>query len=806
MQRVWRDVVTAGRSLRRTPITTMAILLSLGLGIGGVASAAAWYEGWVLRPIPQAAAQGRLVWLNTRAPGGGTWSVSYPTSQDWQAQSRTLSGITLFSATRLGLRETEGTEHVSAMLVGANYFDLLGVRPMLGRGFHADEERGVAPVVVLGHAYWTRRFDADPGILGRRLTLNGHDFTVVGVAPPRFGGSHTGLTFDAYLPVTTVALVAREGAARLRDRSSQWLEGFGRLAPGVTLQQARAEAEAIGARLEDVHPGGAQTPVLTPLQDTGASNVLRPVLVALLGVTGLVLLVACANVANLLLARGAARHRELAVRMAVGAGRGRIVRQLLMESLLLSIGGGILGLLMAHWGRNALIVLAPPAPFPIGMDLALSPTVLLVTAAVTLLALLLSGLLPALRASRPALMPALREGGGGGPAGARLRGVLVSAQVALCLTALVSAGLFLRGLQRAGQVDPGYADPDRLLLFTTDLQLGGLGDSVAGPATLDRILERLRTLPGITSVATAHFVPLGFGGNSSSGTTVEGYTPAADENMSLQYSVVTHGYFATVGMPIVQGRSLAETDRADSPPVVVVNEAFVRRFLPGRDPIGHRIRQAGQWMEIVGVAQDAKYQRLDEVAYPFLYLPISQRFRPDLHLHLRTEGDPLPLVETIRRELFAVAPDLPFLDPRTMTQQMVPATFVQRVGAAVLGLFGILALVLAAIGLYGVIAYAVTQRTREIGVRVALGAGLGSVVLLVVGQGLRVTGLGLLVGTALALGLGRLLRGQLFGVNPADPLTFLSLGALLAAVAVLASLVPARRAARVDPVVALRSE
>jgi len=542
------------------------------------------------------------------------------------------------------------------------------------------------------------------------------------------------------------------------------------------------------------------------MRDYGPSASLGPVLLAELGITVLVLLIACANVANLLLGRASARQREIGVRLAVGAARGHIIRQLLVESALLAAAGGALGLLLAYAGRNLMVAFVPPAPFPIGSDIVISLQVVAVTAVVTVLTVLVFGLVPALRASGAELAPALREAGNGGRRGSRLRGALVVAQVALSLVALVSAGLFLRGLQRAGSVDPGYADPDRLLLVTTDLRMSGTLDSTSGREMLDRALAELRTIPGVTGAAASHFVPLGFGGNSSSGVRVDGYEPAADENMSVQYSVVTPGYFETVGMPIVAGRAIAESDHRESVPVAVVNETFVRLYLSGKNPVGHRIRQGGQDIEIIGVAADAKYQALDEAPIPFLYRPHGQRYRTDMHLHVRMAGDPSRSVEALRRAMFVVAPDLPFLDPRTMTQQMVPATIVQRIGAAVLGLFGGLALLLSAIGIYGVVAYSVAQRTRELGVRMALGASGPRVIRLVLGHGLRLTAFGIAVGGVLALGVGRLLASQLFGLNPADPVTFGALIVLLAGVAAAASILPARRAARVDPVVALKGE
>ncbi len=806
MNGLWRDLRGGWRALARTPGVTAAILASLGLGIGVVATAYAWYEGWVVRPIPQAAAQERLVWLNTQAPGGATWSVSYPASTEWRQQFTTLDDLAAFNMVQVGLREAGATDRLFGLLVTANYFDLLGVRPILGRGFLPAEEDGAPQVAVLGHALWQRRFRGDPGIVGTRLNLGGYDFTVVGVAPPRFGGSYPGLTFDLFLPLTTAGLFMDRGAAQLQERGSQWLDAFGRLAPGATLAQARAEAAAIGARLEEIHPDEALTPVLTALSDAGPSGTLGPVLLAQLGITGLVLLIACANVANLLLARATARQREISVRMAIGAARGQIIRQLLVEGFLLAVGGGVLGLLMAHWGRNLMLAFIPPAPFPLGADLVISARIVAFTALVTLATVLLFGLVPALRASRPDLVAALKEGAVGGGHGSRLRGVLVAGQVALSLVALVSAGLFVRGLQRAATVDPGYADPARLLLVTSDLRLSGSLDSAGATATLERALARLRAVPGVTHASTSHFVPLGFGGNSSSGIRVPGYVPAEDENMSVQYAVVSPGYFETMGLPLVAGRPIEESDRAATAPVAVVNEAFARRFLAGREPVGQEFRQGGRNVRVVGVVRDARYQRLDEVPYPLIYRPFDQAYRTDVTFHLRTAGDPAPMVETLRRELAAVAPDLPFLDPRTLVQQMVPATIVQRIGAAVLGIFGGLALLLSAVGIYGVVAYSVAQRTRELGVRVALGATAPAVIRLVLGHGLRLTGAGILVGGLLALGAGRLLRSQLFGLNPADPLTFGVLIVALGGVALLASLLPARRAARVDPVVALKGE
>ena len=799
----YQDLRYAFRALTGAPGFTLVAVASLGLGIGAVTTIFAWTDRWVLNPLPVVRDASRLTYLQTRSPGGGTWSVSYPSYRDWSQRARVFDGITVFNLTQVGVRLDGGTERAWSLTTSANYFEVLGVPMIAGRSFRSEEERDAAQVAVLGYSYWQRRFHGDPGVLNRKLTLNGHDFTVIGIAAARFGGAYVGLNMDLYLPVTTRTLL--DGARPWEERGWQWLEAIARFKPGVTLTAATEDMARVGREVDALYPNEMNHPVLASLQSQGASAVLLPVMGALLGVTGLVLLIACANVANLLLARGAARQKELGVRLAIGAGRDRIVRQLLTESLLLGLTGGAAGLLLAVWGSNAMRSFIPPAPFPIDFESGINLRTVGFSIAVTLVTVALFGLVPALRASRPDLVPVLKNLGTGSVARGRLRSALVTGQVALSLVALVSAGLFLRGLARAQQVDLGFKDPDRLLLVSTDLHLAGVPDS-AGPALIQRVLARVRAAPGVLSASVSDFVPLGFGGNSSSGIAVDGYTPARDENMSVQYARVGPGYFETMGLGIKSGRSIGEEDRGDTAPAAVVTEAFVKRFWPGQDAVGKQFTRGGTKVTVIGVVQDSKHRQITEAPYSFIYYPIAQRYASDFALHIRTASLAKALAEPLRKDLAVAEPTLPFLDPRSMSEQIIPATIGQRMGARMLALFGGVALLLAAIGLYGVMSYSVNQRTREIGVRLALGADRRGVVGMVLRQGLRLTAIGLVVGGVLSLGAGMLLRSQLFGLSPADPVTFGVLALLLAVVATGASILPARRAARVNPIIALRSE
>jgi len=803
------DLRYALRMLRKNPGLTLVAVLSLALGIGANTTIFSWMDGLVLHPLPLVKDPGRLVFLKTLRPGGAEWSASYPDFLDWRAQARSVSDLSVAGMDQFGVKTSGQAERAWGVYASADYFNLLGVHPLMGRLFRPDEASmpGSAPVAVIGYDFWRRNFAGDTGILGRHLLLNGHDLVVVGVLPPKFGGTIVGLAFDVWVPITMEPLLSAGGSS-LDQRGRHWLNAIARLKPGVTVAEARADIALVQRRLAATYDDDRSTTALVaPLASAGLQAWLRPLFIALLGITGVVLLVACANVANLLLARATARQKEIAVRLALGAGRWQLVRQLLIESTLLAGLGGAVGLFIALWGRELFAAFVPPAPFPIELQFGVNGRVVGFAIVATGLAALLFGSAPAFRASRPDLVPALKDDTGQrGVSRSRLRSTLVVTQLALSVVALVAAGLFLRSLGRSKAVDRGFGDPRHVLVVSTDLFAAGY-QRAAGTAFVNRLLDRVSGMPGVRSASVSMFVPLGFSDQDYGGVTVEAYQPHPNEDMSLRYSAVGPDYFATMETPIVRGRPITAADRDSSLQVTVVNEAFVRRFWRGLDPIGRRIRMGGPgWITVVGVAKDGKYDALDEPPVPFIYRPFAQFYTFRLNLIARTAGDPKALTEPLRQEFASLDPNVPFLEPRTLEEHIGASVFIQRTGATLLGGFGALALLMAAVGIYGVMAYVVSQRTREMGIRLALGAARRDIVGLVVGQASGLIGVGLAIGAVAALGVGVLLQSQLLGVRAYDVPTFASILALLAALALLASWLPARRAARVDPVVALKYE
>jgi putative ABC transport system permease protein len=803
-----QDLKYGFRALLRQRGLTAVAVLSLGLAIGATATVFTWLNGMVLNPLPAIPDWHRVVVAHTRAPEGGTWSVSWQDFRDWRDGLRSAD-LAAWDMMPVGLRDGSGpTERAWSMLVSGNYFEELQVRPAFGRVLRLDDETRHAPVAVLGYRYWQRRFAGDSAVIGRTITLNGTGFTIVGVAARRFVGNYVGMDLHLYVPLTALPLLTPGGAAQLADRAQRNFEVIGRLAPGATVAQATAELEPLARRAGAA--GGLAQPlgaVVRAHRDIDAPGAMRPLLGALLGVAGLVLLVACANVAGLLLARAVARRREIAVRLAVGASRGRLVRQLLTESVVLAAFAGAFGLLLTFWSRDALLALLPAVPYPVFMDFELNGWVVAFATLVTAGAAIAFGLAPALQASRPELVPALKDEIGGGGRGGRLLGSLVVAQVALSLVTLVAAGLFMRSLAQVRSIDTGMAGLDRVLLVSTDLRLSGLrGDSLH--VTMARnLLERTRALPGVATAAIARSVPLGPAGLPAAETRIDGYAPRPDEIVQVAHNDVTDGYFAATGIRLLAGRLIEAADVSGNAPVAVVNEAFVRRYLAGRTAVGATLSQQGQTLRIVGVVATTKVADYTEQPVPVVYRPYSARFAPAaFSLHVRTAGPPLELVPAVRGAFAEVSAELPFLDPRSMADFTTIPYWPQLVGATMLTGIGALALLLSAVGIYGIMAYTVSRRTREIGVRVALGATRRAVLALVLRRAVRLAGLGLAVGLAGAFGVGRLLGSMLYGVSGSDPLTFAVIAALLGTVALLASWVPARRAARVDPMIALRSE
>jgi predicted permease len=814
------DLRYAIRSLKRNPGFTLVAVLTLALGIGANTTVFSWMEGLVLDPFPAVRDPSRLVSVKLLTHGETSDLMSYPTFAALRAGARAVDGMAAFQFTQFGLQERASSGSAGPVwgaFASSDYFTTLGVRPVLGRGFlPSDSIAGAEPIVLLGNALWRRRFGGDPNVIGRHVRINGHDAVVVGIAPPNFAGALAGLGLELWVPLTNYdQLGDRPGS--LRSPYSSWLTVFGRLHPGASMAQARAELAAAARRAASEQPEmDATSATATPFEGGAAPRILTPMFTALLGVTALVLLIVCANLANLMLGRAVARRREFGVRAALGAGRARLVRQQLVECLAIAVPGAVLGVALASWGRDALAALVPATNMPIVVDAPLDLRVMAFVVVLTLAAVVLFGLLPAMRASRIDLVAALKSGtAGAGMRRSRLRGAFVVAQVALSVVAVTSAVLFVRTLRALERIDPGFHDPGRVLLVSTDFAFTGIRDTARVRTTVDRLIERTSAIPGVTGVAAASYVPMGLFGGDNLSLSLPGYTPARDEHPSAWMTHVTPGYFDVMRIPIVAGRALAATDPAnDSARAIVVNESFAQRYLPGRDPVGASIAlgfSSRPNATIVGVARNVVrafdvVPTLSGPASPAIYAAYAGRPTTNVTLHVRAAGDPLALVTSVRSAFADVAPALPVLSPETMAEHATMAFFVQRVSATVLGALGAIVLLLAALGLYGVTAYAVTEQTHEVGVRIALGATTRQVVGEFLRQGLRLTAIGLGIGALLALASGRLLESQLYGVHGYDPVALVGASSLLALVALAASYVPARRAAAVDPIIALRAD
>jgi predicted permease len=817
MDHLFRDLRHALRALARSPGFTAVALVTLALGTGANAAIFSVVHAVLLEPLPFAEPE-RLatVWLHNPRQGFEKDITSYPNFRDWREQGSSFSQMVAVTGTDVTLSGGEAgsgdagaaPEEVRAARVTEGFFPMLGVEPELGRGFQDEEnEVGRHQVLVLSHGLWSRRFGADPAIVGSEIRVSGAPHTVVGVMP-----SAVRFPEDAQLWLPLAFTPEREG---LREaRSALWLPVFGRLAPGVGLAEAQAEMTAVARRLEEAYPDDNEELgiLLEPLRQTLVGEVERPLLV-LLGAVGLVLLIACANVANLLLARGAALSRELAVRSALGAGGGSLARQVLAESLLLGAGGGLLGLLAAAVGVRSLLGLAP-GELPRIEGVAIDWTVFAFALAVALAAGVLFGLPSAFHAAAAEPGRALQEGGrglaGGGRLG-RLRQVFVAGQLALALVLLAGAGLLVRSFLELRAVDPGF-EPRGVLSFRVTLP----GQSYETPERITafyrELLGSLEALPGVESAAAiTDFVLARL--PQSAPISIPSRPDLADvDPFPVAYDAVTPGFFEAAGIELLRGRALGEADRSDGASVAVVNEALARRYFPGEDALGQRFMfgtpegDDPQWTTIVGVAADARRSGLDQEVRPSVFYPHTQYSAGQMTVLLRTAGDPLVLAEPARRAVTALDADQPITEVRTLEQAFAGTGARRRFVAVLLGVFSGLAVALAAVGIYGVMAYVVGQRTREIGIRMALGARRREVVGWVLGQGMAVVGVGIALGLLGALAATRLLSGLLFDTAPADPVTFLLVAALLAAVALAANLLPARRAARVDPMTVLREE
>jgi putative ABC transport system permease protein len=809
MKTLLQDLHYGLRMLRKNPGFTLVAVVALALGIGANSAIFSVVNSLLLRPLPFEQPD-RLVqvWESSAKLGRNEIPASFPNFADWRDQNHVFEQTVAYSDWSFNLTGAAEPERIRGAIVSPAFFSTLGIKPILGRTLLPDEDQpGKDLSVVISRKLWQRRFNSDPNVVGKTIDLNGKNFAVVGVAAG--AADLPGLSDDTELwaPVS-------QGFG-FTNRRGHYLNVIARLKPGVGLDQARAEMSRIAAALSRQYPeANADRGVrLVPLQEQVVGDV-RLALLVLLGAVVFVLLIASTNVANMLLARAASRRKEIAIRTALGAGRWRLVRQLLTESLLLSLVGGTLGLLLALWGVDLLVAFGP-SDLPRVKEVAVDGRVLAFTFAVSVLTGLVFGLMPALQSSRPELNETLKEGGRsatGGAARRRVRSSLVVAEVALSLVLLIGAGLLLKSFFRLRAVNPGF-NPHGVLTMQIDLSGPNYQKGSQLTAFRDQLLERVEALPGVEAAATASAVPVAPDANFwRLSFAIEGQTPDPANRLIAYYNGISPDYFRVMQIPLLRGRAFDEHDMRNAPGVVIVNETLARTYFPGSDPIGRRITlndenpKEEDWATIVGVVKDTKPRELSGEPVAEMYMPYAQQPEPNMALMIRTAGRPDAVAAAVRREVLAIDHDQPVYGVRTLPAVMSEAVATPRFRTYLLGVFAALALVLAVVGIYGVMSYAVTQRTHEFGIRMALGARGKDVLKLVVGHGMALALAGVLIGLAASFALTRVMAGLLYGVTPTDPLTFASLSLLLVAVALLACLVPARRAAKVDPVVALRYE
>lgn len=814
MNDILRDLRFSVRMLLKNPAFTIAAVLTLALGIGMNAATFSTVHSLLLRPLPGAESPDRLVQLYREWPGIEYGANSPPHYQDVRDRSGDfLSDVASWYFEPISVASDGRSERTMALIVSANFFQTYGVQPQLGRAFLPgveDRDPGAHPVAIISDGFWKARFGGDPSIVGETIRINGLAYEVVGISPPDFGGPMSVARPPVYLPLM-MADVIRPGFNRLEIRGNNFMNVVARMAEGADVDRVRAGMEVMLAQLREELPDSYEDQLGTTavLQSEAgihpsfgnAQNRMSSVMMA---VVGLLLLIACVNVANLFLARARDRQREMGIRLSMGAGRGRIVQQLLTESVLFSFIAGIAGLGLAYLATKSLAAFRPPIDGPWAFGVEMDSTVLGFTFAISVLAGLVFGMAPALQSARPDVARAVKDQGAKKPGGSRVSRGLVVAQVALSLILLVSSGLFLRALQAATAIDPGFDEPAGIAMASVDPQLQGY-DEARSREFWDRMLEDVEALPEVEAAGLTLTAPLGLG-SSDRYVEVPGYDFAEGERQSLHYSYASEGYLETMGIDVVEGRTFTRADDSEAAPVMIVNQRFAERFWPEESALGKTVDTAGESWEVIGVVETGKYESLGEEPREFMYFPYRYLFRADMILVARVSGDAQVVLQRIRGLVQAADPDMPVFDVRSMEDHMGIALLPARLGGSVLGLFGLLGLTLAAVGIYGVMAYSVSQRRRELGIRVALGADRAVVLRLVLTEGMRLALLGTVVGLAVAFGVTRFMEGMLYDVQALDPVAFTLVPLTLIGVAALAVYLPARRAARIDPIGALKSE
>ena len=811
-----RDLRYGARMLLKNPVFTLIAVITLALGIGANTAIFSLVNTVLLRPLAVAQPE-RLARLYPRGDQG----TSFPNYRDLAAGNQVFSELAGHAVMQLNFGQGETMTRVGGELVTGNYFAALGVSPMIGRTFgtETDGTSGAHPVAVVSNGFWRRKFNADPALVGQTITLNSQKFTVVGIMPEGFRGTWPlVIAPEVWVPVNMQPALF-PGANRLEDRSWAWFDVFGRLKPEISLAQAQAAVVLQASRLAETYPEenrGLERTELLPLDAIRGASFMQAISVfaGLLGViVGLVLLIACANVANLLLARAALRRQEVAIRLALGATRWRLLRQLLTESILLALAGGVGGCLLATWLMSMARAYRPPAqtPVPIEISPTLDARTLSFTLLVSLLAGVLFGLAPAWHASKSALVPLLKDGPGAiGARAARfsLRNILVIGQVAVSLVLLICAGLFLRSLGQAQNIDPGF-ETERVLTVQLDLEPAGYNEA-RGRIFYQQLIDQVERTPGVQAATLAEIIPLTLS-RAHARVAVEGHERPDGNYPEIDNNIVGPRYFETMGIPVVAGREFNRRDIEGAPPVVIVNETMARLFWPNQSPLGRRMRfplrngNFSPYLEVVGVVKDSKYRTLGEEPQSFFFTSALQNYGRQRALHVRTVGEPGRLRSAVRESALALDKSL-LIEVATIRENLALALLPARIAVSLLGALGLLGLSLALVGIYGVISYAVSQRTSEIGLRMALGAQSGVIFRLVIGQGMKLTLLGIGLGAAAAMALTRFLTSLLVGISPTDPLTFATLAAMFSLAALLACYIPARRATKVDPLASMRRE
>ena len=820
-ERVWvsadeffQDLRFGFRMLLRNPGFSALAILCLTLGIGTNAAVFSWIEGILFRPYPAVAHQERMFALSGTVAGTpGFNALSYPDILDFEKNCTLFESFIVDRIMGTTLSVGDRAEWAAGGIVSANYFDALGVRPILGRGFRPEEGigRNAHPVTVISYQTWQDRYEGDPAIIGRTQYLNGVQHTIIGVAPKNFYGTFVGIGFQFWVPTSMQETFDPPGS-KLEDRGAHWIESYAFLKPGVTLAQAQAQISGVAKQLENTYPEtnrgrGLQ---LLPLSKTPFNAVgdLAPILKVALAVVLFVLLIVCANVSNLLLVRSLLRRHEMTVRLALGARRSRLIKQLFTEGLILSLVAGVGGIIVAYWCRNAL-VLAFPAGIPgivVNYSGQIDWRVLTLSAGVCVLATLISGIVPAVQASDVDLTSALKTDGGGvvgGRGRARLRSALVVLQICLSFILVAGGGLLLESLRRIEKTSPGF---DTTGVITSAVPLTSAGYNAERARIFDdQLLERVRAVPGVESAAWTRVRPFSYRDYSSAPVSIDGYEPAPNERLAGSYSEVSEDYFKTLGIPLLAGREFTRTDNENAPLVAVVNETMAAKYWPGKSAIGQRLQVNGRWIQVIGLARTCNYRTKLETKTPFFYVPLRQNFSVQAGLLIRTRQSPGVMMSILADEIHTLDPNIGPMDTITMQEQVDRMSYNQRLSVSLLAIFGAMALLLAAIGLYAVMSYAVSQSTREFGLRIALGARTVDLLRLVMSRGLVLSAGGIVIGGIAALALTRLMVNLLFQVSPCDPVAFGAAVLVMSIVAVIACFLPAYRAMRIDPVRALRT-